>query len=85
MAGKVLDKNNYYKFNVNKINEIPGNPIVYTLSQKFINNFNKGISIDKISDFTGSQNITANNNKYLRYHWEISKKDIDKELKIRLF
>lgn len=34
--------------------------------------FNRGISLEKISDFTGSQNITANNKKYLRYFWEIN-------------
>ena len=34
--------------------------------------FNDGISIDDISEFTGSQNKTANNKKYLRYLWEVS-------------
>lgn len=34
--------------------------------------FKNGISLDKLSDFTGSQNITANNSKYLRYFWEIN-------------
>lgn len=31
----------------------------------------RGISIDSISKYTGSQNITANNEKYLRYIWEV--------------
>ncbi len=34
--------------------------------------FERGISIDSISDFTGSQHITANNDKYLRFHWEVN-------------
>src|SRR5690606_14684233 len=40
--------------------------------------FEKGISVDQFSDFTGSQNITADNNKYLRKWWEISKESLGK-------
>ena len=45
---------------------------------KAIENFKKGFSIDKISDFTGSQNKTANNKKFLRYSWEIDKHKLGK-------
>ena len=65
--------------NLNKFKNIPGMPIAYGMSNNFIQNFNKGISINEISDFTGSQNKTANNDKYLRYHWEISKYDLGKK------
>lgn len=57
--------------------KIPGTPIAYWVSDNFIRNFDKGISIDEISDFTGSQHITANNDKYLRYIWEIPKDYLD--------
>lgn len=51
--------------------KIPGMPVAYWVSENFIKAFERGISIDSISDFTGSQHITANNDKYLRLHWEI--------------
>lgn len=51
--------------------KIPGMPVAYWVSENFIRAFERGISIDSISDFTGSQHITANNDKYLRLHWEI--------------
>ena len=51
--------------------KIPGMPVAYWVSENFIRAFDRGISIDSISDFTGSQHITANNDKYLRLHWEI--------------
>lgn len=51
--------------------KIPGMPVAYWVSENFIRAFERGISIDSISDFTGSQHITANNDKYLRLHLEI--------------
>ena len=58
--------------------KIPGMPVAYWVSERFIDNFQTGISIDTISKYTGSQNITANNEKYLRYHWEVCNKEIGK-------
>lgn len=52
--------------------KIPGSPVAYWVSENFVRAFEKGISIDEISDFTGSQHITANNDKYLRFHWEVN-------------
>lgn len=51
--------------------QIPGSPVAYWVSENFIGTFMRGISIDSISKYTGSQNITANNEKYLRYIWEV--------------
>ena len=56
--------------------KIPGAPVAYWVSEKFIGNFEKGISIDKISDFTGSQHKTADNEKYLRCWWGINSSEI---------
>ena len=67
---------NRYLFKQVKFNKIPGKSIVYWISDEFIETFDIGISIDDLSDFTGSQNITANNNKYLRYFWEIDFNEI---------
>lgn len=58
--------------------KIPGSPVAYWVSENFIRAFERGISIDDISDFTGSQHITANNDKYLRYHWEVENSKIGK-------
>lgn len=52
--------------------KIPGSPVAYWVSENFVRAFERGISIDSISDFTGSQHITANNDKYLRFHWEVN-------------
>lgn len=51
--------------------KIPGSPVAYWVSENFIGTFLRGISIDSISKYTGSQNITANNEKYLRYIWKV--------------
>lgn len=59
-----------------KFSKMPGSPIAYWVSNIFVDNFNNGINIDKISDFTGSQNITANNEKYISYFWEVNMSDI---------
>lgn len=51
--------------------KIPGMPVAYWVSENFIRAFEKGISIDECSLYTGSQNKTADNEKYLRYIWEV--------------
>ena len=50
---------------------IPNYPISYWISKEMIDDIKNGISIDTISDFTGGQHKTANNDKYLRFFWEI--------------
>ena len=75
------DKNKF-ETNVKNFEKIPGNIIAYWISENFIKSFEKGISIDEISDYTGSQNITANNNKYLRYHWEVNKNDLNNKWRL---
>ena len=59
--------------------KIPGCPIGYWVSEKVMNCF----SYPSIKDYTISdgQNITANNDKYLRLFWEVSKKTILSKLK----
>ncbi|MDD6257118.1 BREX-1 system adenine-specific DNA-methyltransferase PglX [Methanobrevibacter boviskoreani] len=69
------DKNRY-TIKQQNFTKIPGIPISYWISNELINNFDKGICIDKISDHTGSQNKTANNDKYIRYFWEVSNLDL---------
>ena len=66
----------YYEANQYNFTKIPGMPIAYWVGENFIANFDKGIKIEKISDYTGSQNKTANNDKYLRFFWEVKAADI---------
>lgn len=56
--------------------KIPGKPIAYWVSENMIDNFVKGLSVADFCDFTGSQNITADNSKYLRKWWEVSSNQV---------
>ena len=76
---EILNDKNKFITNQSNFDKIPGTPIAYWTSNNFINTFEKGFSIEEISDFTGSQNITANNDKYLRFIWEIDKNKINKK------
>ena len=60
-----------FKANQDAFAKIPGAPIAYWVSKRIIDTFDIGVSIDTFSLFTGSQNITADNEKYLREIWEI--------------
>lgn len=69
-------KNYYYK-NTSRFKLIPGYTYAYWVGKAFIDNFNKGESIEQYGEFTGSQNITGNNDQYLRYFWEINSENIN--------
>lgn len=60
-----------YTSHSSNFNKIPGKPIAYWVSEQMIRAFEVGFSVGQISDFTGSQNITADNVKYLRKWWEV--------------
>ena len=67
-----LNDKNKFNMNQNKFKKIPGNPIAYWVSDKFIDTFENGFCIDDISGHTGSQNKTADNERFLRFFWEVS-------------
>ena len=73
-----LAETNRYTAQQDNFSKIPGAPVAYWVSEKLIDNFEKGISIDDISDFTGSQHITADNDKYLRFIWEVEQEKVGK-------
>ncbi|MDY2601560.1 MAG: BREX-1 system adenine-specific DNA-methyltransferase PglX [Eubacteriales bacterium] len=78
-AGKedmFLSETNRYTAQQDNFSKIPGAPVAYWVSERLIDNFEKGISIDDISDFTGGQHKTADNEKYLRLFWEIDSSHI---------
>ena len=68
----------FYRRSADAFSAIPASPIAYWMPTSFSESFINGISIDEISDFTGSQNITGDNNKYLRYRWEVDSAKIGK-------
>ena len=69
--------NHRYTAKQENFSKIPGSPVAYWVSENFVRTFERGISIDSISDFTGSQHKTADNEKYLRMFWEIEKSSIN--------
>ena len=58
--------------------KIPGAPVAYWVSENFVRAFERGISVDSISDFTGSQHITADNERFLRFFWEVNNNKVGK-------
>lgn len=73
-------ENEYYrKAKVDNFEKIPGAPVAYWVSEKFIEAYDRGISIDEISDFTGSQHKTADNDRFLRFIWEVQSKKIEEK------
>ena len=61
----------FYRRDASSFSAIPGTPIAYWASDAMIEAFGKGKSIEGISDFTGSQNITGDNERFLRLFWEL--------------
>ena len=76
-AHAFFDRNLFNQQCVDRFSIIPGNAYAYWVPDAFIDNFRKGVAIDSMADFTGSQNITGNNEKYLRFHWEINSNNIN--------
>ena len=75
------DGNRIYYPNVEQKNfeKIPGAPIGYWVSDKVINAMT-GIKVSEYGISDG-QNITGDNNKYLRFLWEVSNKELGKDKK----
>jgi hypothetical protein len=67
-----------YKFScsLKRFKHIPGHPFAYWISERVISVFSKGERMGEHIDITGSQNITSDNDKYLRRHWEVEKSSI---------
>ncbi|MFF5995207.1 BREX-1 system adenine-specific DNA-methyltransferase PglX [Lysinibacillus sp. KU-BSD001] len=70
---------NYYLFSQNKFKQIPDNPIVYWVPESIRKIFRNTL----LEEYTISdgQNKTGNNDKYMRYFWEVDKNTIGKDKK----
>ncbi len=68
---------NRYAAEQSNFSKIPGSPVAYWVSQNVIKAFDN----DFISNYaiSNGQNITGNNNKYLRLFWEVNYNNISKD------
>lgn len=71
-----FNKQNYSFMATDNFGKIPGYTFAYWVSSVFIDNFEIGQHIEDYGEFTGSQNITGNNDKYLRNVWEVENRKI---------
>lgn len=71
--------NKYYYMSCNRDFElIEGTPITYWMSNTMKNIFLSNENIVKYIDGLGAGNKTANNDKYLRFMWEVNKNTLNK-------
>lgn len=72
-----LKTNNIYITSATNFNKIPGSPIAYWINKGLLSAFAQ----KKLYDFSisPSQNITGNNAKYTRLHWELDKNYVNKK------
>jgi hypothetical protein len=62
----------FYTANQKDFEKIPGSPIGYWVSHNVIDLFTTSTKLSEII-FADGQNKTGNNDKYLRFHWEVNK------------
>ena len=67
------NKDNYFQAKQKDFEKIAGSPIAYWVSDKVRNIFENSLKIEDFG-FAPTQNKTANNEKYLRFLWEINNK-----------
>jgi type IIS restriction enzyme len=65
-----------------RFGNIPGIPYAYYVSDSFIDNFQNAKYIEDYGKLTGSQNITGDNEKYLRLFWEVEKEKVGNEWRL---
>ncbi|SHD77394.1 BREX-1 system adenine-specific DNA-methyltransferase PglX [Schnuerera ultunensis] len=69
------DENYCFSVNQERFAKIDKQPFLYMLNEEMLELFQKS-SFGTYADVTGSQHKTANNSKYLKYFWEVSKDTI---------
>jgi hypothetical protein len=67
-----------YRFeaNIADLKKIPGMPLAYWVSKQFIRNFQNAKYIEDYGILTGSQNITGDNEKFLKCFWEVDNEKV---------
>ncbi len=74
-----LSENDRFEADCEEFEKIPGIPFAYWVSKQFIDNFKDCKFIDSYGSFTGSQNITGDNEKYLKLFWEVNANKVGNE------
>ena len=69
------DPDKLYVTSFDKYFKIPGVPCAYWIENSLLNVFNNHHNIYDYS-ISPSQNVTGNNEKYLRYFWEVNGRDV---------
>lgn len=77
----IEDKDIFYRYECSSdyFKLLPGKPIAYWIPMSLLEEFSKGNRLDSYIDITGSQNITADNDRFLRKHWEVNTNEINKK------
>ncbi len=68
----------FYEARQESFFKIPGAPIAYWAGERFAEIFGKSVSIASVSEYTGAQNKTADNKRFLRYFWEVERSRVGK-------
>src|SRR5699024_6957761 len=69
-----------YTYNQDSFNKIPGSPIAYWVSENIPLVFNENPKLYEYST-SASQNVTGNNNKYVRFHFELDNNKVGRDKK----
>ncbi|PRY84272.1 BREX-1 system adenine-specific DNA-methyltransferase PglX [Alkalibacterium olivapovliticus] len=72
-----------HRYNIidsSEFSKIPGSPIAYWASEEIFNIFDGNKTIYEYTT-TASQNVTGNNSKFLRLHWEVKNLSVGQENK----
>lgn len=71
-----FNRSNHYECKQIEFNKISSRPIAYWTINIIGEVFSKNPMLENFITITGSQHITANNEKFLRFFWEVSEKDL---------
>ncbi len=66
----------FFEAKQDNFTKFPGSPIAYWMSERFSGAFENAKKLDELSDYTGSQNKTADNKRFLRFFWEVEDNQI---------
>lgn len=68
-----FEQGRWYSVDTEGIKRIPGEPLTaYWVPSRLFDAWNECHKIEEFGDYTGSQNVTGDNNRYLRLFWEVS-------------
>jgi N-6 DNA Methylase len=75
-----------YRFSVDArdFEKIPGSPIGYWISQRFLKSFAENIELEEVA-FAAGKNVTANNDQFVRLLWEVEFKKIGQRFDWQLY